>query len=170
MSDPSQLPKLPGYHMEDPTTRKTTRIKTLEYKSGFTYVHPLEGNENSRSGIAQPHHPSILACSCTCKPLLSFLRTVSLRARLSVAQPLSAINPARVGAFLPPPSFFAISCGKGSDEFNQYARTQGLWHDHPGRSHWCPLPSPLPSDRYRSFLCPVPAPSPPNPCSHTCHG
>jgi hypothetical protein len=60
MSDPSQVPKLPGYHMEDPTTRKTTRVKTLEYKSGFTYVHPLEGNDNSRSGIAQPCHLSML--------------------------------------------------------------------------------------------------------------
>jgi len=53
MSDPSQVPKLPGYHMEDPTTRKTTRVKTLEYKSGFTYVHPLEGNDNSRSAAAR---------------------------------------------------------------------------------------------------------------------
>jgi hypothetical protein len=53
MSDPSSVPKLPGYFTEDPTTRRTTHSKTLEYKSGFTYVHPLEGNENnSRSAAA----------------------------------------------------------------------------------------------------------------------
>ena len=52
MSDPSNVPMLPGYSVEDPTTRKTTRTKTLVYKSGFTYVHPLEGGQDS-ARIAQ---------------------------------------------------------------------------------------------------------------------
>ena len=43
---------LPGYSVDDPTTRKTTHSKTLVYKSGFTYVHPLEGGQDS-ARIAQ---------------------------------------------------------------------------------------------------------------------
>jgi len=36
-----------GYTTEDPTTRRTSHSKTLVYKSGFSYVHPLEGGSDS---------------------------------------------------------------------------------------------------------------------------
>ena len=66
MSDPSNVPKLPGYYTEDPTMRKTTRNKTLVYKSGFSYVHPLEGgSESARNGAILPKFVDCVCVWCS---------------------------------------------------------------------------------------------------------
>jgi hypothetical protein len=79
MSDPSNVPKLPGYLTEDPTTRKTTRSKTLVYKSGFSYVHPLEGGESARSGVRVCLAPAPAPRACSL-PLVTFLQRRCSRA------------------------------------------------------------------------------------------
>jgi len=137
MSDPSSVPKLPGYFTEDPTTRRTTHSKTLEYKSGFTYVHPLEGNENnSRSGVAPAAQAQAHAHAPCLEPRFlasPFARDCAWRSDTNRARR------ARICAAWHDTNCLLCSClisrgGEGNDECSWYG-SQGHRHDHPRRSH-----------------------------------